>query len=381
MPIAEARGGAEALLERLAGTAMSGSTTRKGLTLSFIFLEDGPMARRLRADGFRVHVMDAQRLRDLGRFRQTVRDIAEELTRHPTDVVVSWMTKAHLYAGLAARYAAVPAIWYQHGVPQATDPVTRLATLIPAAGVLACSDVIASAQASLWPHRRVVPVLPCVDRSRFSETAVPPPDDARHMLGLPPDGPLVGIVARMQRWKGVHVYVDAMARVLETRPDARGVIVGGSHDLEPDYASDIDRQIKAHGIADRVVRVGFQSDIPLWMQAMDVVVHASDREPFGMVIIEAMALGKPVVAGADGGPREIITDGVNGFLADYGDDQGLADRILAYLTNPSLRYTMGSAARQRAAAFSTSAYADRFADALNQLVPAHASPPSTAPVV
>lgn len=380
MPIAEARGGAEALLERLAGTVTSNSTTRNGLCLSFIFLEDGPMARRLEADGFRVRVVDAGRLRDLGRFWTTVRTIATELTRHPTDVVVSWMTKAHLYAGLAARRANVPAVWYQHGIPSATDPVTRLATLIPAAGILACSDVIASAQASLRPYRRVIPVPPCVDLSRFSDTAVASPNEARRALGLPPDGPLVGIVARMQRWKGVHVYVDAMTRVLETRPDARGVIVGGPHDLEPGYAAEIDRRIDERGIGDRVVRVGFQPDVPTWMQAMDVVVHASEFEPFGMVIIEAMALGKPVVAGADGGPREIITDGVNGFLADYGDDRGLADRILAYLTNPSLRYTMGSAARQRAAAFSTSAYADRFADALDQIVPAYASLPSTVSV-
>ena len=61
---------------------------------------------------------------------------------------------------------------------------------------------------------------------------------------------------------------------------------------------------------------------------MDVIVHASDHEPFGIVVIEAMALGKPVVAGDAAGPTEIITDGVNGLLTPYGDAAALAQRRL-----------------------------------------------------
>ena len=104
---------------------------------------------------------------------------------------------------------------------------------------------------------------------------------------------------------------------------------------------------------------GPQPDVAEWMQAMDVVVHASDREPFGIVILEAMALGKPVVAGAEGGPREIVSDGVNGLLAPFGDSDALAGAILRYLGDPDLAGAVGQAAGATAAAFTVRRFADR----------------------
>ena len=105
----------------------------------------------------------------------------------------------------------------------------------------------------------------------------------------------------------MHVYVDAMTRVLKEIPDCRGVIVGGKHHLEPDYADWLAEKVQVLGVSKEVRMVGVQRNVPEWMQAMDVVVHASEREPFGIVVVEAMALGKPVVATRPGGPEEIVT--------------------------------------------------------------------------
>ena len=69
---------------------------------------------------------------------------------------------------------------------------------------------------------------------------------------------------------------------------------------------------------------GKQTNVPDWMMAMDIVIHASDREPFGIVIVEAMALGKPVIASIPGGPEEIVTDGEDGLLVRSGDAGALA---------------------------------------------------------
>jgi len=100
---------------------------------------------------------------------------------------------------------------------------------------------------------------------------------------------------------------------------------------------------------------------------MDVVVHASDREPFGIVVVEAMALGKPVVAGAEGGPREIITEGVDGLLAPYEDAEALARQILRYLDDPAFARRMGEAARRRARDFSPEAFVRRMISVLRQV--------------
>ena len=115
---------------------------------------------------------------------------------------------------------------------------------------------------------------------------------------------------------------------------------------------------------------GFQSNVPEWMQAMDIVVHASDHEPFGIVVIEAMALGKPVVAGREGGPAEIITDGVDGLLAPHGDASALAAAICRFLDNPSLMTRCGTAARVRAADFTDENYASEVVAALHSFVDA-----------
>jgi len=162
------------------------------------------------------------------------------------------------------------------------------------------------------------------------------------------------------------VLVDAMAAVHAARPDVRAVVVGGPHETELRYPGELVAQVEALGLRDVVRFAGFQSNVPEWMQAMDVIVHASDREPFGIVVIEAMALGKPVVAGAAGGPAEIITDGVDGALVPFGDAAGLARAILRYLGDAAFAARAGSSARVRAAAFDDRTYAANVITALRE---------------
>jgi glycosyltransferase involved in cell wall biosynthesis len=114
---------------------------------------------------------------------------------------------------------------------------------------------------------------------------------------------------------------------------------------------------------------GLQRNVPEWVQAMDVFVHASDQEPFGIVIIEAMALGKPVIAGNAGGPTEIITDGVNGLLTAYDDAEALTEAILRYLDDQEFAQSAGIAARQRALQFSTQRYAQNFINTIGSIMP------------
>jgi glycosyltransferase involved in cell wall biosynthesis len=166
----------------------------------------------------------------------------------------------------------------------------------------------------------------------------------------------------------MHVLVEAMSPLLRSYPNARCVLVGGPHALEPDYPAFLAERIRALGLGHQVFLTGPQQNVPEWMQAMDVVVHASDREPFGMVIVEAMALGKPVVAGAAGGPTEIVADGVTGLLSPYGDAAALAAAIRRYLDDPALARRLGAAGRERAQQFSTERFAQNFLTAVRGLL-------------
>ncbi|OUL34785.1 glycosyl transferase family 1 [Nostoc sp. T09] len=363
MPLAEQRGGGEMMFWDLMQQGR-----QAGIEWLAIFLEDGPMVEQVRSLGIDTRVIASGRLRQVHRLISTVFQIALIARREHVDAIANWMWITHIYGGMAAIAAGLPAVWYQLEVPDGKSWLVRLATLLPARAIVTLSQDGQEAQAKIWPHRPTPLVYPGVALDRFEPNVLPSPMEARMKLGLPIHGPLIGIVGRLQTWKGMHVLVDAMPQILQKYPDAHCVVVGGKHDLEPDYEGFLKTQIAALGLSDRVFMVGLQRNVPEWTQAMDIFVHASDKEPFGIVIIEAMALGKPVIAGNAGGPTEIITDGVNGLLTPYGDADALAIAILRYLEDPELTHTIGVAARQRALDFSTQRYAQNFINVVRSAV-------------
>jgi len=360
MPLATQRGGSEEALRRLLEHDDSEMDWR------VVFLEDGPFRQAVARSGVPTYVVDAGRLRHPFRFLNAVRTIARIAEQQNADLLFSWMPKAHLYGAWAGRLSGTPSAWYQFGSPE-LDWMDRLVTLQPARGVVACSRHTARQQHDLWPERETHVVHPCVDLEQFRPEVLPSPQEARARLALPRNGPVVGMVGRMQAWKGVHTFIRAFSYIRDAHPDAHGVIVGGKHPLEPDYAEQVDELIRDLGLEASISRVGHQPNVPRWMQAMDVVVHASDSEPFGMVIIEAMALQKPVVAGASGGPREIIEAGETGLFAPYEDPGRLSTQILKLVDHPKKAREMGRAARERALDFSADRFARRLTDALHSI--------------
>jgi glycosyltransferase involved in cell wall biosynthesis len=362
MPLGEQRGGGELMLWDLLLEGRNG-----GVEWLVIFLEDGPLAGKIRALGIDIYIVPSGRLRQPHLWLSAAAKIASIVRKEGADIIFGWMWKANLYGGVAAMMAGLPALWYQLEEPADRNLMKRIANTIPARGVLTLSKAGQEAQMKIWPHRPTPLVYPGVGLDRFNPNNLPSPSKVRRTLGLPLDGPLIGIVGRLQRWKGIHVLVEAMPKVLQKYSDAHCVVVGGKHDPESDYPAFLEQLIVDLGLRDRIIMAGLQQNIPEWMQAMDIFIHASDREPFGIVTIEAMALGKPVVAAASGGPTEIITDGENGLLAPYGDADALSSAILRYLDNPKHASVVGLAAQKRAGDFSTQRYAQNFIAAVRDV--------------
>lgn len=362
MPLGTALGGGEVMLRQL---LVRGRGT--GVEWIVVFLRHGPMVDEMRALDLDVRVIEAGRFRNLPARMRAIGRIARLAQAGGADLVLGWMVAGQLTAGAAALLAGVPCVWFQVGTPR-PDWLDRIATLLPARGVLVLSQAAAAAQARVWPRRRQWLVHPGASLDAFDPSKLPAPREARAKLGLPGDGPLVGMVGRLQRWKGMHVFIAAMAQVHAARPDARAVIVGAPHETEPRHADELRAQAHALGLDGVVTFAGFQANVAEWMQAMDIFVHASDREPFGIVVIEAMALGKPVIAGAAGGPAEIVTDGEDGLLVPYGDERSLARAIMRYLDDHALAARLGAAARVRAAVFDDRTYAANVIAALRESV-------------
>lgn len=190
-----------------------------------------------------------------------------------------------------------------------------------------------------------------------------PRDDGtlRRELGIPPDVPAFGLFGRIMRWKGTREFVLAAIRVLRTRPAARALVVGDVSDGDRSYFEEVRRVAEESGVADRILFTGYRDDIPALMHALDVVVHSSiEPEPFGMVIVEAMAAGTPVVAADRGGPVDIVEPGTTGLLVDPRDPEQLASGIEALIDAPERAQKMGRTGQKRARElFDRDRYAER----------------------
>ena len=345
MPLGEQRGGAElALVHFLAGL----ERTLRG-DVFVCYLQQGPLADWSTAQGFPTIVIPSGRLREPWLALRCMCALTRWLKHNRVQVVVSWMPKAHLYVAPAALAANVPALWWQHGVPH-NRGLDLAVTLLPARRVLTCSQAAARAQRKIFGQRAELrTIYPPVDLELLGR--IESSRESRVRLGLPADKLIVGIVARLQRWKGIHVFLEAARELVAEEPKISFVIVGGQHPHEPDYAASLVRLSQQLGLTEHVLFSGYQANAAHWIAAMDVVVNASFGEPFGMVIIEAMALGKAVVATRLDGPTEIITDGVDGLLVAPGSVAELAGAIRRLVGQPQLRAALGQAGRVRAQAY------------------------------
>jgi glycosyltransferase involved in cell wall biosynthesis len=171
-------------------------------------------------------------------------------------------------------------------------------------------------------------------------------DGVREELGVPADAPMVGAVANLKAHKRLDLLLQATVAIRRRVPNVRVVIVGQGP-MERDL-----RALSARlGLEGTVVFAGFREDAQRIAAAFDVFVMASEHEGLSIALIEAMALGRPVVVTDADGLVEVVRDGVEGFIVPSGRADALADRITQQLGDPALRSRMGAAGRMRAADF------------------------------
>lgn len=361
-PVAE-RGGMEVILLNLVR-----ELDRSRVTPLVAFLQSGPFAPEIEKVGVEVHTVEAGRVRDVWRGAKAVGELARLIRRRHVALVHTLNAKAHLYGGVAAALAGVPCLYHLHGVPtpgpSRDGVVSILSVLIPAGRTVACSAYVARAFGRTWRSGRHVTVVhngvalePGATRRTGSEV--------REELGAPDNAPLVVMACRLQRGKGVHVFVDAVAQVRRTCPEARFAVVGGAlFGLEAAYPQELHEQAERLGLSGALSFTGYRTDAHRLLAAADIVVHASiEPDSLPTVILEAMALGKPVVASDLGGPSEMIEDGVTGILVPPDSHEQLAEGILALLRAPDRRAEMGKAGAVRAhKEFTVERMARRFED-------------------
>ena len=182
-----------------------------------------------------------------------------------------------------------------------------------------------------------------VDLARFDN--LPSQNNLRRELGLADDTPLVGVVSRLTRLKGLEHFLEAAAIVRSRIPGARFVIVGETNPMDRDYLRELQERAAQCGVPDHVTFTGLRSDVPAMLASFTVSVMPSLNEALSNVVLESMAAGAPTVATRVGGTPEAVVDGVTGILVPPADSAALADAIVHLLSNPQLAAHLGCAAR------------------------------------
>lgn len=275
-----------------------------------------------------------------------VRTIARELPGLRPALVHTNSTKMHLMAGAAARLRRLPVVWHMRDLMTEAGARSWLkrAVRIVRPHVIAISEAVAGQFEGLSCQVHLIPNG--IPLERFAPG--PPPEGLREQLGLEPGAPVACIVGRLAPWKGHQVLLRAWARVVERLPEARLLIVGEVAFWDQSYEQELQDLAAAMNLDDHVRWLGFRDDVPDLLRLSDLLVLSSIDEPFGRVIIEAMAAELPVVATNAGGVPEIVVDGETGLLVPTEEDEPLAEAILEMLGDPGRAQEMAVAGRRRA---------------------------------
>jgi glycosyltransferase involved in cell wall biosynthesis len=339
-----------------------------GATMSVVTLAAGPLADAARALGAMAVVVEApstfSRVGDaFASAGNVIRSLLGALLQFPAffrrfSRAVSGLTpqlihshgiKTHVLAALLARRA--PLVWHLHDYLGMRSLSARLLALLSRRCSLAIAvseSVAVDARRCLPEHLPIVVVHNSVDCERFHPDGSALDLDA--LSGLPPAAAgtvRVGLPATFARWKGHDVFLSAIARL--RRSDVRAYVIGGAlyETTNSQWSgAELRALVQSHGLDGQVGFTGLLEDMPSAYRALDIVVHASTRpEPFGLVIAEAMACGRAVIAAPEGGAGELFADGEQAIAVRSGDDGALAAALEQLIDAPAARMELGARAR------------------------------------
>lgn len=342
-----------------------------------VLASEGPLVAKLRAVGVETHVAPLDdsvletrkdslgvgsllRLRQAGACARYVVTLARLARRLRADLIHTNSLKADLIGGAAGRLARIPVLWHVrdnidgHYLPPAVASAFRLLSRAVPQAVAVNSQSTLETLGGAGRRRHVV--HDGCDAGSFGG------GDGADSAARPQAVVLVG---RIAEWKGQHVFIRAAAHIQADFPQARFLIVGAPLFGEHDYERSLHTLAEELGVADRVEFLGFRDDVPAVLAQADIVVHASILgEPFGQVVIEGMAAGKPVIATEGGALPEIVVPGETGLLVPMGDAAAMARAMAQMLTDPARAAEMGRAGRRRVQARFTIAHTARRMEAV-----------------
>jgi glycosyltransferase involved in cell wall biosynthesis len=313
-------------------------------------MRPGPMAALARKKGIEAYEFKNHRYRQIQIVWEGIQWLSQLVKNSGVGLIHS-NHAGHMHSGLASRFTKVPEVWHLHDYPYNFNWIDTLSKRIPPAHMIFTTNKVKSGYPELHscPHSVIAPS--CINAESLRAVAPQFGIRAKHNVPL---GPLFLTVARLQEHKGHRYLIDAIPLVLNDHPNAIFVIAGKPSDKQQeDYMKALLAQAKSLGIQKQVIFLGYitEEDLVALYREASAIVHPALSEGFGLVLLEAMFLGTPVIAAAADGPRELITDGKTGLLVPTGDSDRLAQAIIRLLNMPDLAKTLSDHAMAAAEQF------------------------------
>jgi len=258
---------------------------------------------------------------------------------------------ACIAGGFIAKLTGMPIVWHLHDIyPKGivSKIIARLGSFL-ANKIIAVSYGVKSALVELGaPAQKIVVIHNGIDLEKFDYNSIGK-GKIRDEFNIGADANLIISVGQLIHRKGYADLINAFKKVLDKLPNTFLLIVGPCFPPNDEYGykKNLINLVKKLNIMDKVIFTGYRKDVPEIMADSNIFVLASHEEPFGLVIAEAMALSKPVVATLVGGIPEIVKDGETGFLVQAANPDMLSIRITELLVNKTLRDEMGMKGYQR----------------------------------
>ena len=318
----------------------------------------GSLAKAATSLNFPVHILPMPQLRRsplaLIQGWSTSSELAQISRQINAIALHSNTVRAAFFTAAAAKLARKPFIWhYRDFWLSETKPAHRWIDLLLTRLLCRVSDIV------LANSQAVRAKLPCQEKGLVVhngiETAHFSSWDSstltfRQQLGIPPQTAVIGMVGRLRPWKGQRNFLQMAKGIHKQNPNTHFLIVGGNpFEAKDDYANELRQLARELGLETAVSFLGQLDDVRPALAAMDIFVHPGEPEPFGLVNIEAMAMGKPVVAWAHGALPDFVQHQDTGILVPHHLDMWplFTASILNLVADPEKAKRMGEAGRQR----------------------------------
>ncbi|MCJ8275895.1 MAG: glycosyltransferase family 4 protein [Bdellovibrionales bacterium] len=320
----------------------------------YLLFRQGPLYDFLQKKGASVYLTSHQprlsKWSDQVMVRKKIRDVINE---QKIDIVHSTMAYGALFSSWATKQMKVKHIWFQHG--PASGWMDRVASILPHNGLAVNSHYTSDRQRSLEnPLRFFIPRETPIEKILLG-TDIERPDDSTvesfknetlHKFNIDAQKTIISMLCRIQNWKGLHIFLEAIEQLKDLHPQIHGVIWGEAFGGS-EYFDSLQNTIKQKNLP--VTLAGPTDDASKALSMADILVNASIQpEPFGLSIIEAMMVGTVPIAPKEGGPLEIISNGKDGMLFKPRQSGDLAQKIKTLINDKELLKKLSSEAQQSA---------------------------------